>query len=355
MTDPLDPNLDRELAGRWVTETASPEERRALERWMAEDPARRALVAQLEEAWRRAGAFDARPSADDAVDLDAKWLAIRQAMGPTRVVTFPSPLSRPSRLRRHAAAYAAAAATIMVTIGAALLWTADTKRGVPGAAAPVAMHEYVTPRGQRAGFRLPDGTQVMLSVDSRLRVPADYGVRDRELYLSGEAYFEVRHDPAARFLVHTQHAVTEDLGTRFAVRAYPTDTVVQVVVAEGQVAVRAARKQALLGAGQRGRATQGGEVTTQSDGDVEHYLAWTKGRLEFRGVPLKDALPEMNRWFDLDFRLGDSALAGRRLTAAFRDQPDDQILRGVARTLVLRFERQGRVVTFYDASGVDGQ
>ena len=108
----------------------------------------------------------------------------------------------------------------------------------PERSGAAAVAEYSTPRARRADFLLKDGTHVLLSVDSRLRVPADYGVSDRRVYLEGEAYFEVKHDSAARFLVHTDHAVTEDLGTRFDVRAYRGDSVMRVVVAEGRVAVR---------------------------------------------------------------------------------------------------------------------
>jgi len=212
---------------------------------------------------------------------------------------------------------------------------------------PAAPREYATARGQRAEFRLKDGTRIVLSVASRLRVPADYGTRERSLYLEGEAYFDVRHDPGRRFVVHTAHAATEDLGTRFDVRSYEGDSTVQVVVAEGRVALRARAADTLVTPGQLGVATAGGALVVRDRVDVDRYLGWTTGRLSFDNTPLSDALPQLGRWYDLDLRLADRSLASLPLTATFKNQTTTQVLDLVAQALGLRLERDGRVVTFY--------
>src|SRR2546430_4318229 len=85
-----------------------------------------------------------------------------------------------------------------------------------------------------------DWTRIVLSADSKLRVPADYGVTARAVYLAGEAYFAIAHDAAKPFAVHAGPGVIWDLGTRFGVRAYADEPEVEVVVADGKVRVRAA-------------------------------------------------------------------------------------------------------------------
>src|SRR5205823_9940716 len=82
-----------------------------------------------------------------------------------------------------------------------------------------------------------DGTQVTLAPQSRLRYPADYGAARRELYLDGEAYFQVTPDSQRPLRVHTAASVTEDLGTAFAIRAYADQVATEVVVAQGRVAL----------------------------------------------------------------------------------------------------------------------
>src|SRR5436190_1648478 len=83
-----------------------------------------------------------------------------------------------------------------------------------------------------------DSDHPRLLDDLRLirRSAADYGTH-RDLYLDGEAYFQVAHDARRPLRVHTAASVTEDLGTAFAIRAYADQVATEVVVAEGRVAL----------------------------------------------------------------------------------------------------------------------
>jgi transmembrane sensor len=96
--------------------------------------------------------------------------------------------------------------------------------------------EFATTAGQRSHITLPDGSQVELAPLSHLVYSAS-DVGTRSLDLTGEAYFAVVHNAARRFRVHAKNAIAEDIGTRFVVRAYPTDGSVRVAVAEGSVAL----------------------------------------------------------------------------------------------------------------------
>lgn len=352
MTDPLDINreldFDLDLIGRYVAGAVSPAERRAIEGWIAADSERYAMVAQLRAVWRQTGVIDVHDTPDDdEVDVETHLRALHQAIEPA-VVALPV---RSGHGWAKGWSYAAA---VVLLLGAGLVWKSGVGRrpATPDVATPVAMREYVTPRGERAQFRLPDGTRVMLSVASRLRLPLDYGVGERRLYLTGAAYFDVQHDANKRFFVHTGEIVTEDLGTRFGVRAYETDSTVQVAVAEGRVVLRSRREEMPLKQGELAVATASGQVVTPKDESIERVLAWTEGRIEFKSTPLAVALLELSRWFDLDFRLGDPALAELLLTGSFEDRPDEWMLKELALTLGVRAERRGRVVTFYPPTGV---
>jgi transmembrane sensor len=143
--------------------------------------------------------------------------------------------------------------------------------------------------------------------------------------------------------------VAQDLGTEFIVRAYPEDSAARVVVREGKVGIRAAAsaqaRQRVVSAGQLGRLGAGREPVVEA-ADTALYFAWTDGRLVFDRTPLRDALPELSRWFDLEFRLADTALGRVPLTATFRTQPTPDVLDNLAASLGMRQRRQGRVVTF---------
>jgi len=73
--------------------------------------------------------------------------------------------------------------------------------------------------------------------------------------------------------------------------------------------------------------------------DVDRYLAWTKGVLAFDGTPLSEVMPALERWYNVEIRLSDSALAARRLTATFQNEPIDLVLKRIALTLGLLVER----------------
>jgi transmembrane sensor len=223
----------------------------------------------------------------------------------------------------------AAALVVAIGVGLAIGVRQPHRRAAP--------HEFLTARGQRATFRLDDGTQVALAPASRLTVDG------RKATLDGEAFFTVVHDPKAPFVVHAGRAVATDVGTRFDVRAYPEDSTVRVAVDEGQVALSASNEQPIaLAGGEAATMGRGGE--TAVDRGVENIGAWTTGRLELHNTPAREAVRALARWYDVDLRLGDSSLAAVPLTASFRDEPVDEVLHIVAVTLGARVRWSGRTV-----------
>jgi transmembrane sensor len=246
MSDELDP----QLLAKWVTGRLDPAGQRVLAEWLSADPARAAQLDELRALWRMAGdEAEARAAAPDPAE-EARWAgvlhAIREGDGRpaehreraehspplARTIEFPYP-------RQNRTWTWAAAAAIVLAIGGGAWIAANRSR--PGLAeAPPPMREYRTARGERAEFRLVDGTRVMLNVASRVRVPADFGEADRTVYVDGGAYFDVVHDARHPFVVHAGDIVAKDLGTEFVIRAYPEDSHAHVIVRAGRVALRSA-------------------------------------------------------------------------------------------------------------------
>jgi ferric-dicitrate binding protein FerR (iron transport regulator) len=189
---------------------------------------------------------------------------------------------------------------------------------------------------------------VLLSVGSRLRVPRDYGVRERAVELEGEAYFTVRHDPRRPFVVRTQRGTTEDLGTAFTVRAYREEPYLQVVVTAGLVALRGAQHAdsvlATLRPRDRAVIDSAGAATVAANVPVENYLAWTRGRLVFTDAPLSSVIADLERWYDLDIQTSGRSLDGERLTISFATESGDEALSALAKVLDVRVSRADRSV-----------
>ena len=312
--------LERVAVGK-----GSDADRAAVERWIGSDPDRRRLFDQIARIAAGTREFSAPPHFDAAASLE-------RARGR---------LSRPREIGvatgwrvgwrggdRGPLAAIAAAVVLAIGLGVAI-GLQPRKHEAP--------RVFQTARGQRATFRLDDGTRVVLAPASRLSVDG------RSAMLDGEAFFTVVHDPQSPFVVHAGRTTATDVGTRFDVRAYPEDGSVRVAVDEGQVALSGRSVPAIaLTRGEAVTVTRSGVASV--DRGVENIDAWTTGRLELHNTPARDAVRALARWYDVDLRLGDSSLAAVPLTASFRDEPVDEVLHIVAVTLGARIRWTGRTV-----------
>ena len=334
MTD----ELDYTKLGRFLAGECSEAEAAEVREWLAADPAHRQALANLERVWR--GSEAPPPEWDE----DTAWGKVAAQLSvPEREA------SRPAKRWFAAGArfpWLGAAAAVVLLFGSGMLvtWLARDR------SAPAPMREVDTVRGQRAELRFPDGTRITLAADSRLRFPGVFKGRTRDVYLEGEALFRVTHDPARPFLVRAAGSVTEDLGTEFGLKAYPGTGHVQVVVAEGKVALRPASAPStgglVLTSNQLGRLTPDGRGTITDHVDVDRYLGWSRGRLAFADVPLREVAAELAHWYDVEFEIPDSGVAARHLTASFGQEPLPDVLRIITLSLDIRYERVGATVVF---------
>jgi transmembrane sensor len=313
--------IDWELLFRYAGDECTAEERERFERWLAADPAHRAVL-------------------DAAATAAGRVLDRMPASAPPLRVLMPR---RRTAVRTTWAL--AAAASLLVAAGSTLVWRTLDRAGAAGARTATSLAVATTERGQRETLRLADGTRVVLGAASTLRYPADFMGRSRDVYLEGEGYFEVRHDARRPFRVHAGGATAEDLGTTFGVRAYAEDRAVRVVVAEGMVALGPAASHGARGRvltrGELGRLPRGETTASVQRVNVDAYLGWTTGRLDFDETPLPEVVAQLGRWYDARFRIADSSLASRRLTASFTDRSLGEVLAVLAPALDVRFERAG--------------
>jgi ferric-dicitrate binding protein FerR (iron transport regulator) len=245
---------------------------------------------------------------------------------------------------RRAGTVAAAASAAVVAFAAIRM----SERPQP-AAAPVA-RIYETRAGQRADILLGDGTRITLAPESRLRVAADFGTERRDLYLDGEAFFDVAHDAARPFTVYTANASAHDIGTAFAVRGYTKEGAVQIAVREGVVAMSGVGP---LSAGDVGLLASNGKTSVRHGVDVSEVLGWLDGRFYYSDAPLMRVVDDLRRWHGAEIVIGDSSLASLPFTGEMNGLTTRPALDLVARTLGLRVTRQGeRFILAADPSRV---
>jgi transmembrane sensor len=338
--------IDWDLLTRYHAGTCTASERHWVERLLVAHPEVGDALVGIRDV---AGDGDATLPAEE---LRARLAAVKRA-APAAEVAAPSPAPRftiASPYRRSVRLAAGVALAVAGGAGAWLVLRHPTASSLP---ARPAYSVVTTAPGQRLSLRLSDGTTVMLAPGSTLRTPATYGTRDRTVELEGEAVFAVAHDSSRPFAVHTAHAVATDIGTRFLVRAYRDDGATEIVVAEGEVAVRKAITagtampvdSVVLGRAERVRVAPDGHLDHARGVALDDYFGWTEGRLVFRDVPLREVVRQLGRWYDIDVRLEPQAIGGQLLRATVADEAATDALELIAASLDLRLSRAGRVFT----------
>lgn len=203
------------------------------------------------------------------------------------------------------------------------------------------MSTYETGMGERATIRLPDGSSVLLSVASRIHVPTDYSENNRNIILDGQALFTVVNNEGAPFTVRAGPSFTKVLGTRFSVRHYNTDSVATVAVESGKVAVGSS----VITANEGVAVNSSGESSLISV--TQNHFSFADGILEFRYKGLREAIPELNRWYNADIKLGDESLAGSKVVGAFEAGSITDLMSILELLFDVRIVRDGRTLTLY--------
>ena len=159
------------------------------------------------------------------------------------------------------------------------------------------IHTLKIPRGMNKQLTLTDGTQVWLNAESTLEYPETFeGKPNREVYLKGEAYFEVTKNASQPFRVKTDALETLVLGTSFNVRAYSKEDT-QVTLVEGSVKVSDKHQNELR--------LQPGEHTDQKLNKTkvekaDDYHSWAEGMFYFDNTELVEIMRELGRWYNIN-------------------------------------------------------
>jgi ferric-dicitrate binding protein FerR (iron transport regulator) len=171
-----------------------------------------------------------------------------------------------------------------------------------------------SPFGQMGKIALGDGSEVTLAPDSKIFVPADFGNKIRPVKLDGTASFNVAKAPG-EFRVYMRNAVIAAKGTKFVVSGRWGDTAVLVSVTDGSVGVRVGKGEShTVDAGHAVVVDASGEIKDASADEAQEGASWTTGTLTMVNRPLRDIIPQLQRWYNVDVSVRDLKLLDRKST-----------------------------------------
>jgi len=196
------------------------------------------------------------------------------------------------------------------------------------------MNQLVIPFGKNSSIRLPDGTRVFLNAGSILVYPAHFRDKTREVFLTGEAYFEVAHNPKIPFVVKTNDISIVAMGTSFNISAYPTDRSVETVLVEGSVVVKENntnifRKDIEMKPGELAGFDRESQETSVVVVNVSSYVAWHKGYLQFESTELNRIVLKLERYYNIKIYLDNPTLGVRRITGKLMLRDEKEKVLGV--------------------------
>lgn len=157
-----------------------------------------------------------------------------------------------------------------------------------------------TPRGSEYQVVLPDGTKVWLNAASSLTFPIAFTGKERKVFLTGEAYFEVAKNKHKPFKVKFNHEEVEVLGTHFNIMAYKDEAETKATLIEGSVKVTRNNVQRLLVPGQQAVSNQSTDGLSVYEANVQDVIAWKDGYFVFRDANIETIMRQAARWYDIE-------------------------------------------------------
>jgi transmembrane sensor len=203
--------------------------------------------------------------------------------------------------------------------------------------------EIHSPVGSRTKFQLPDGTQGWLNSGSSIKYPVNF-MKNRNVEISGEAWFDVVHLKSEEFQVITPYFNVKVLGTQFNVIAYDDETTAEVILEKGKVLVLGKNKevQSELKPDQQLIYNKSTKELIKTSIDSKSYTSWKDGLLIFRNEPMAEIARRLERKYNTEIILHGDSLKSSIFRATFQDENLDEICKMLSIVAPIRYKIHNR-------------
>ncbi|MDW7692738.1 FecR domain-containing protein [Flammeovirgaceae bacterium SG7u.111] len=311
-----------ELLAKYISEECTIAEVVQVHEWLKENPEQEAFLDRARQTWHMS-ALDVEAFRPDLAAARVKVnmrISNNGSFTPSSTVTT----SQPAQTTNHVFLFRRVAAAVLVGFFLSYLiyfFVADF--------APTdRMLTKVTRAGEKAEVILADGTHVWLNEKASFKYPEEFNAKNREVFLEGEAYFDVERDEASPFFIYAGNTITQVLGTSFSVTSKKDGEVV-VDVVEGSVLFyeeESEEKGVVLIEGEQAVLKPEVSQIVKSKSADPNRQTWHTGVLQFKNMPLAQVVDILTDFYGQEIEIGDDAIKNCHYNATFDNQTLEDVL-----------------------------
>jgi ferric-dicitrate binding protein FerR (iron transport regulator) len=312
------------IISRYLAGEASPEEAMFLDDWIATSDENRDYFV----SFRWVHSHVKGSASQNTVNVDRAWRKVQQQITP-QIIT-----PRRTKEDKRLIPWMQIAAGILVLIGftTALYWILTSR-----ANNQVQVVALVA-KDSTQQYNMADSSQVVVRKGSTITYPSDYGRKKREVTLSGEAFFNVKHDVQKPFTVKADETFVKDVGTSFNVKANPQSKTVEVFVETGEVYFYTMNAAGItLKPGETGIYYKITRKFVRKEAIDINKLDLKRRSFDFQNTRLADAIEMLNRVYDQKIEIPEAAIANCRITVSFRNESLEMVVSVIAETLGVNY------------------
>lgn len=369
------------LLAKKITGEASPQELRMLDILLLADPSRVTMMENMEEFWNSSSQKEKAAAAQNAEEAFLNHMnrlksAKLEADGELRPLISPFPEKKIPFFKNQLIYWLG---SLLIILGLVIFFASVDKKEqmvkVVPAQAGNALNEVSISPGSRSKIQLPDGSHVWINSSSKISYSKSFSSKSREVYLNGEAYFDVVHDPSHPFIVHTAAIDVKALGTAFNVKAYSNDPTVEATLIHGSIEISRPgqpdapkillkpHEKLVLNRNPEPRVT--GETAKTSrieytnaasvfllkrnrpDSEIVE-TAWVYNKLAFEDEKLRDITRKMENWYKVKITIESSRLGDYTLTGSFIKENIEEALKMLQYLVPFKYSIQGNEVRIFE-------
>lgn len=296
------------LIAKQLRSMATAEEKEQLQLWLKANPAHQQEYDEMAVIWQKSGPLLAEPK----FNAEAAWLKLDDKISPVRKMHYDSVISFMFTAKRIAVAV-----VLITTIAlAGYYWYSHSQ------------WQSITAIDNNRSITLPDQSVVLLRKGSTLDFSSTFNKEQRLVQLTGEAFFQIKHNEKQPFLIATINSEIKVLGTSFLVNS--TEAEDEIVVVTGRVNVKDKNRDnnaIILTPGQR--VVLQNDRFYQNEVTDSNFLAWQTGLLNFKNTSFHKVLQDLSNYYDVPVTVDpadEPATRDLTITVRFENQPLEQAL-----------------------------